>query len=65
MLTIELPGDVENRLGLLALSTGRTIQFYAREAILEYLDEVEDRFMAINRIGEEGCLDHSDDPDQS
>jgi|TARA_B110000971_G_scaffold158172_1_gene161572 predicted DNA-binding protein len=41
MLSIELPEDVSNRLELLSLSTGRTMQFYVKEALLEYLEEVE------------------------
>lgn len=41
MLSIELPEDVSNRLELLSLSTGRTMQFYIKEALLEYLEEVE------------------------
>ncbi|OIQ99911.1 hypothetical protein GALL_181190 [mine drainage metagenome] len=38
MLAIRLPPEVENRLEALALATGRTKTFYAREAILEHLD---------------------------
>ncbi|HJO10771.1 MAG: anti-toxin [Gammaproteobacteria bacterium] len=52
MLTIQLPPDIQNRLTLLALRTGRSEVYYAREAILEHLDNIEDRFIAINRIDE-------------
>ncbi len=52
MLTIQLPPDIQNRLTLLALRTGRPEVYYAREAILEHLDNIEDRFIAINRIDE-------------
>jgi predicted DNA-binding protein len=31
------------------------MQFYATEAILEYLDDVEDRYMAMNRIADEAA----------
>lgn len=34
MLAIRLPAEVESRLDALALATGRTKTFYAREAIL-------------------------------
>ncbi|MFT6094222.1 MAG: putative DNA-binding protein [Pseudohongiellaceae bacterium] len=44
MLSIELPEDVNNQLELLSLSTGRTMQFYVKEALLEYLEEVEVRY---------------------
>lgn len=44
MLSIELPEDVNNQLELLSLSTGRTMQFYVKEALLEYLEEVEVKY---------------------
>ena len=50
MLAIRLPEDIENRLTDLAKKTGRTKTFYAKEAILEHLDEIEDKYLAINRI---------------
>lgn len=46
MLAIRLPAEVENRLDALAKATGRTKTFYAREAILEHLDELEDLYLA-------------------
>ena len=46
MLAIRLPAEVETRLGNLARSTGRTKTFYAREAILEHLDDLEDLYLA-------------------
>lgn len=50
MLAIRLPEDVENRLASLAAKTGRTKTFYAKEAILEHLDDIEDKYLAINRL---------------
>jgi RHH-type rel operon transcriptional repressor/antitoxin RelB len=52
MFTIDLPKEIERRLLVLAMQTGRTVQFCAREAILDYIDEVEDRILAIDRIAE-------------
>jgi len=46
MLAIRLPTEIENRLQVLAETTGRTKTFYAREAILEYLDDLEDLYLA-------------------
>lgn len=46
MLAIRLPEDVEKRLNALAKATGRTKTFYAREAILEHLDDLEDLYLA-------------------
>ena len=43
MLTIDLPEEIYNRLDLLSLSTGRSMQFYVTEAVLEQLDYVEDK----------------------
>jgi RHH-type rel operon transcriptional repressor/antitoxin RelB len=50
MLAIRLPLDVEQRLEDLAKATGRTKTYYAREAILEYLDDLEDIYVAEKRI---------------
>ncbi len=50
MLTIQLPLDVNNRLELLSLATGRTMQFYVLEALLEYLTDVEDRYASADPI---------------
>lgn len=46
MLAIRLPPDVESRLDALAKTTGRTKTFYAREAILAHLDNLEDLYLA-------------------
>lgn len=50
MLAIRLDKQIEERLARLARRTGRTKTFYAREAILEHLDDMEDSFLAIQRI---------------
>lgn len=50
MLAIRLPETIENRLNELAAKTGRTKTFYAKEAILEHLDDMEDKYLAINRL---------------
>ena len=50
MLAIRLPEDIEVRLNVLAKSTGRTKTFYAREAILEYLDDLENIYTAEKRL---------------
>lgn len=50
MLAIRLPAEVETRLDALAKATGRTKTFYAREAILEHLDDLEDIYLAEQRL---------------
>ena len=42
MLAIRLPEEIEKRLDALAKKTGRTKTFYARQAILAHLDDLED-----------------------
>lgn len=46
MLAIRLPSEIEQRLEALAKATGRTKTFYAREAILEHLEDLEDIYLA-------------------
>ena len=50
MLSIRLAPEIMERLELLADKTGRTKSFYAREAILRYLEDMEDTFIAVERL---------------
>ena len=50
MLVIRLDPDTESRLERLAKKTGRTKTFYAREAILEHLEDLEDIYLATQRL---------------
>ena len=50
MPAIRLPSDIEERLERLAKATGRTKTYYAREAILEHLDDLEDLYLAEQRL---------------
>lgn len=50
MLAIRLPRDIEARLARLARKTGRSKSHYAREAILEYLEDLEDFYLAEERV---------------
>jgi len=50
MLALRLPPDIEERLDDLAKRTGRSKSFYAREAILNYLDDLEDAYLALQRL---------------
>lgn len=52
VLAIRLPADVERRLEQLAQRTGRSKTFYAREAILEHLDDMEDLYLAEQQMTE-------------
>lgn len=46
MLAIRLPEEIEARLDALAKRTGRTKTYYAREAILQHLEDIEDLYDA-------------------
>jgi RHH-type rel operon transcriptional repressor/antitoxin RelB len=46
MLPIRLPQPIEDRLTALAQETGRTKTTLAREAILEYIEDLEDFYLA-------------------
>jgi RHH-type rel operon transcriptional repressor/antitoxin RelB len=50
VLAIRLPTEIEDRLEALAKATGRSKTFYARQAILEHLDDLEDVYLAEQRL---------------
>ena len=50
MLAIRLDPEIEKRLMDLARKTGRTKTYYAREAILEHLEDLEDIYLADERL---------------
>jgi RHH-type transcriptional regulator, rel operon repressor / antitoxin RelB len=52
MLALRLPEDLEARLDKLAKKTGRTKSYYAREAISEYISDLEDRYLAEKRYAQ-------------
>ncbi len=49
-ISIRLPGDVETRLQNLATLTGRSKTYYVTEAICEHLDDLEDLYLAEQRL---------------
>lgn len=50
MLAVRLDAETEHRLDTLAARTGRTKTFYAREAIVAHLDDLEDFYLAEQRL---------------
>ena len=52
MLALRLSPDLERRLTELAQKTGRTKSFYAREAIEAYLEDLEDTYLAEQRLND-------------
>lgn len=53
-LTIRLPEKIDSRLNRLAKRTHRTKTFYVREAILSYLEDLEDTYDALKALKEPG-----------
>jgi RHH-type rel operon transcriptional repressor/antitoxin RelB len=52
VLAIRLPQDIEKRLERLAKRTGRSKTYYAREAILAHLEDLEDIYDAERELAE-------------
>lgn len=50
MIAVRLPKEIEERLGALAKATGRTKTFYVKEAVLELLEDLEDYYLAEERM---------------
>jgi RHH-type rel operon transcriptional repressor/antitoxin RelB len=50
MIAVRLPTEIEERIAQLAARTGRTKTYYIKEAIMEHLDEMEDRYLALDRL---------------
>ena len=50
MLALRLPPALEKRLDRLAKKTGRSKSFYAREAILRHIEDLEDYHIAQRRL---------------
>jgi len=49
-LCIRLPKEIDKKLSSLAHETGRTKTYYVREAITEHIEELEDIYLALNRL---------------
>jgi RHH-type rel operon transcriptional repressor/antitoxin RelB len=54
MLALRLPPEIEQRLDALARKTGRSKSYYAREAILRQIEDIEDYYLARRRLSRGG-----------
>jgi RHH-type rel operon transcriptional repressor/antitoxin RelB len=45
-MSLRLPAEIEDRLAALATLTGRSKTFYATEAIVEHIDDLEDAHLS-------------------
>ena len=52
MLALRLPPEIESRLDALSKRTGRSKSFYARQAILEHIGDLEDEYLAEQRLAD-------------
>ena len=52
MISVDLPPEIEERLDALAKATGRSKSFYVREAVLEHLADIEDIYLAEQRLAD-------------
>jgi RHH-type rel operon transcriptional repressor/antitoxin RelB len=50
MFAVRLSPEIEKRLERLAKRTGRTKTSYAREAIIEHIEDLEDIYIATKRL---------------
>ena len=51
-LALRLSSEIDERLSALSKRTGRTKSFYAREAILTHLEDLEDTYLAEEALAE-------------
>ncbi len=56
MIAVRLDKETEERLAKLAKQTGRTKSFYMREALLEHLEAMEDYYLGMGVLKEDGRL---------
>jgi RHH-type transcriptional regulator, rel operon repressor / antitoxin RelB len=51
-LSIRIPDEILQRLEKMAIQTGRPKSFYAKQAVLSHLDDLEDIYVAEQRLTE-------------
>jgi len=54
MVTVRLPLDMEEKLNKITEATRRPKSFYIKEALERYLDEMEDFYIALDRLSRPG-----------
>jgi len=56
MITVRLPMPMERRLTLLSRKTGRPKSYYIREALDEHIEDMEDAYLALERLEHPGKI---------
>jgi RHH-type rel operon transcriptional repressor/antitoxin RelB len=54
MMTVRLPIPMEKRLSILSRKTGRPKSYYVREALDEHIEDMEDAYLALERLEHPG-----------
>ena len=54
MVTIRFRPEITRRLDALSRRTGRTKTYYVREAVLRFLEDMEDTYIALERLENPG-----------
>lgn len=50
MMALRIPEELDRRLSALSSRTGRSKTFYATEAILTHIEDLEDTYLALERL---------------
>jgi len=59
IVTVRLPGELEKRLEKIAKNTRRPKSFYIKEALERYLVDMEDFYIALDRLSKPGARYYS------
>jgi len=54
VIAIRLPADIDERLTALVKRNGHTKAYYAREALVRLIDDIEDTYLAVERLENPG-----------
>lgn len=52
MISVRLPQELEDRLNALCKETKRSKGFYVKEALITYLEDLEDAYIAMQRLSD-------------
>lgn len=52
MLSVRLPKEMEDRLNALCKETKRSKSFYIKEALMSYIEDIEDGYIAMQRLSD-------------
>ncbi len=59
MTSVRLPASIDQRLGHLSAITKRSKSFYIKEALEQYLEDMEDIMIAVQRLSKRDSVSYS------